>query len=87
MSEEIRETVEVFAIVEGALSDTIEDLDPTEAYDCADRLAEELAREAGEGAFTDWQVFTLPHYCGGSGDCECVQWLTDHHPYRSSEDN
>lgn len=77
-------SVEVFAVVEGVL-DSSELWDEEHADDRARALAAELADVAALQGFEDWQVFTLPHYCGDTGDCECVQWLTDHRPDYSSD--
>lgn len=80
---------EVYSTVEGALDETrTTTLEQGHPDAVADALASQLEDAAKLQGFTEWEVFILPHYCGGRlGGCECVQYLTDHKPYLSSGDD
>ena len=77
---ETSEWFEVYAVIDGALGNT------ETSYDDPDGVAEAMAKDLRRDGLTDWQVFILPHSCPRTmGGCECVSWLTDHHPTYSSE--
>ena len=78
--ENVEPEYEVWASVEGALETSDIYPDKMTATLKAEELADEYRAEADE-----WAVYILPHYCAGSETCECAQWLTDHHPFDSSE--
>jgi hypothetical protein len=69
---------EVYSVSAGALDEVLE-LGPNDDVDAAiDQLAANGADE----------VYVLPHYCDPNSEepCECVQWLLDHRPAWSKED-
>jgi len=76
--------IEVWSMVEGAFDES-HFVDESIAEEAARQLAEELVTAASFQGFSDWQVYVLPHSCADGEDCECVQWLTNHHPMFTSE--
>jgi hypothetical protein len=75
--------VEVWSTVEGALCSS-EPVVAECAEDMAYAAAEGLADIAPLQGFEEWAVYILPHCCDDSAECECVQYLTDHHPVYAS---
>lgn len=81
---------EVYSVVEGALDET-RIVRTGGAEERAEALAGELRIAAELQGFKNWAVFIIPHYCGDVTNpdspepCECVQYLTDHHPIYSNE--
>lgn len=69
--------LDAYAIWEGATDEERTFRDRNKAYS---RWAERIIREAKrEGA--DVQVYAILHGHANDGqECECVQYLTDHHP-------
>jgi hypothetical protein len=69
---------EVYSVTAGALDEEIELGPGGNVQATIDQLAANGADE----------VYVLPHYCDPTSDepCECVQWLLDHKPAWSRED-
>lgn len=78
---------EVFVVVDGAIDCPRFYSDAAHALEGAAEEAYRLSYRNGTGSWAvlPWEVFVLPHYCGGEADCECAQWLLDHRPVYSSE--
>jgi hypothetical protein len=70
--------IEATLIIEGALQETkILDSDGTEL----DTWVSELRTEHSTvHAQTQWEVYTIHHSHPNDTECECVQYLQDHHP-------
>ncbi len=82
---------DVYSLVEGSQDrDIIVGGNATPDYlNVAQSLADDLASvSAVEGPFS-WEVYVLPHYCRvqAGDECACAQYLTDHRPTFSSEEN
>ena len=65
---------QIWTTCEGALDEDIEVATTAEA----DAKAGELSLAYRDNGL-EYEVFVLAHYCGHE-DCDCAQWLTDHHP-------
>lgn len=71
---------EVTLIVEGALEDSWLWADAYNAEIQAERLARELA---GKGL--EYDIYLTDHEHSEYLECDCIQYLTDHRPYLSSD--
>lgn len=80
---------EVYSVVAGAQDTTLEPLGGHEVDSFAADLAYRLSMELGAGTWNDepWEVYILPHSCdrASGSECDCAQYVTDHHPVHSSE--
>jgi len=71
---------ETWLVVEGALEETNQFADTTRGRLAKATWIGDIEREANGTMNVTFEVFELFHGHAPVGDCECHQYVTDHHP-------